>query len=303
MILSKAVSAQIHVNNTDVFANVGNVQYNTTHPMEFSNLIVDDTYLILNTSRFCITSSNNINISLNFLDCCMICSEVGRKLIEFYANTSSGNVFFNISGFENSLNYSIYRDNTLYANVTSNATGYVSFNNSLWGKTYKFTINCSTLILQIYNPSPSDLATNVNYNINGVQTCVNISYANFSGHHVNYTFWSNSSGTWQPYGNGTATANGTYCDNNSNFSEPCTIYYWRVIATDGTVTANVTYSFETVCPGLFLIACIMQPSGLSLGLLALGSIPIFYILFKREGKKKITYQWENEYMKKGEKRT
>jgi hypothetical protein len=58
----------------------------------------------------------------------------GDKVLEFWANTTSGTVWFNISGFINGRNYRINRSGSTIDTVTANSTGNISFSNNVWSE-------------------------------------------------------------------------------------------------------------------------------------------------------------------------
>ena len=66
--------------------------------------------------------------------------------------------------------------------------------------------------------------------------CINIS--DLDGDSMTITWYSNSSGSWQIFGTNNSVGNGTYSQNNSNFSSYNTTYYWNVSVNDGANTNN-----------------------------------------------------------------
>jgi len=93
------------------------------------------------------------------------------------------------------------------------------------------------------NPYPSDDAT-------GVETTpqLNITCNDGNGETMSINWSSNSSGSWVLFGYNQST-NGTFYQDNSNFSSQGTKYYWSVNATDGVYWSNETYSFTTLTTG------------------------------------------------------
>lgn len=71
---------------------------------------------------------------------------------------------------------------------------------------------------------------------------------------MNATWYSNSSGSWLPFGSNSSFSNNTnISQTNSNFSAYSTTYWWSVNITDGISWTNETYSFTT--RGLFFNSC------------------------------------------------
>lgn len=122
----------MHCNNNEV--------YNVSDSLQnFEHIIINNNYVQFNTTGFHIDAPNNINISLEFLNHSN--TGVDGEVLRFDANTSSGTVWFNISGFKKFIfNYSIYRNSTLIDNQTANATGFLSFNESGWSN-YTFRVD------------------------------------------------------------------------------------------------------------------------------------------------------------------
>ena len=179
--------------NTDIQFVVENETYSVYQTMEFSSITIDSTYIIFNETGFYLDSENNILISLVFLKEDIDSAIDGDKILEFYADTTSGNVWFNISGFILSTNYTVYRDGDSIYNCTANSSGFISFTNNIWSS-HLFSIfqsgggfvdSFSPVIsdLVITNSYPLDtmlsfgwenISCNVTDNVEVDQVCVNI---------------------------------------------------------------------------------------------------------------------------------
>jgi hypothetical protein len=61
---------------------------------------------------------------------------------------------------------------------------------------------------------------------------------------LHYEFWTNESGAWVEYGNGSACGNGTYCASN-NFDAEYTKYWWSINVSYPGGWVNETFSFTT----------------------------------------------------------
>lgn len=129
------VDADIGFNDTEVYCNVGNETYNVTLVMNFSNIIITPDYITFNSSGFHLSFSNDINISIDYINGDISNANDGDKILSFYANTTETG-WFNISGFTANRNWMVYEDGALFSIVLSNASGYVSFNDSIWNKEY-----------------------------------------------------------------------------------------------------------------------------------------------------------------------
>jgi hypothetical protein len=75
---------------------------------------------------------------------------------------------------------------------------------------------------------------------------LNITVNDLDGDTLNVTWYSNSSGTWQAFGTNNSVSNGTYHQNNSNFSLYFTTFWWNITVSDGFNTnASETFHFTT----------------------------------------------------------
>jgi len=83
-------------------------------------------WLQIDDIDFNITSSNPINITLYSIN--------SQTSVRFKATTTSGLVYFNISGLNASTNYNVFRDNVLRHTLTSNASGGISFSYNAWSE-------------------------------------------------------------------------------------------------------------------------------------------------------------------------
>lgn len=117
-----------------VFFEVGNETYGFNSTMDFSQIVVNDTWIKFNDTDFNISAQNDINITMVFLSNNISGAGVGDKVLEFYANTTTGNVWFNLSGFQVGRGYFVNRSGSRLANVTANSSGYISFSSSSWSE-------------------------------------------------------------------------------------------------------------------------------------------------------------------------
>ena len=148
---------------------VENETYSTNQAMHFNSIAIASSYIIFNTTGFYVTSDNDISITLVYIDDDITGAGNGDKVLEFYASTTGGNVWFNISGFPVGNDYVVNRDDFAIASPTANGSGYISFSNDVW----------SEQLFEIFqdgegaennppyvpsNPNPEDGATDVSIN-------------------------------------------------------------------------------------------------------------------------------------------
>ena len=138
IILLVSVSSGIVILTTDtedaVHFIVGNETYTVDETMDFSSITIAYSYIIFNTTGFCVTSGNNILISLVYLNDDINDVSDGDKVLEFYADTSSRNVWFNLSGFPVGNEYVVNRDGNPISYPNANSSGYISFSDSIWSR-------------------------------------------------------------------------------------------------------------------------------------------------------------------------
>ena len=98
----------------------------------------------------------------------------------------------------------------------------------LYFELFELDFNKSRPLENITGESPSNQSTGVS-----LTPFMNITVYNPDGDIMNITWYSNSSGTWQPFGSNLSVVNGTYHQINSNFSSRGVIYWWYVNVSDG----------------------------------------------------------------------
>lgn len=119
---------------------VGNVTYTVNQTMNFSYVKVGYDYILFNNTNITIDSVNNISITLVYLNNDTANAAVGESIFIFYANTTGGIVWFNISGDIVSDNqYGVYVNSSPSYSPVSNSTGVLSFDRNIWSK-YSFDI-------------------------------------------------------------------------------------------------------------------------------------------------------------------
>ena len=142
-------SATLYIHTENLYFHVQNEKYNVTPTMLFKQLIHAETYMQFNDTGFHITAPNNINITLHFLNASMLNADELDKLVNFTTYTSSGLAWFNLSGFKPYSNYTVQRDAVNYTDSQANASGYISWNNSLWDTPKNFVVMLSSVALPV----------------------------------------------------------------------------------------------------------------------------------------------------------
>lgn len=124
---------------------------------------------------------------------------------------------------------------------TPNQTGTYYLVAKWYNGTGNATINATEPQAPILsNPSPTNGTTGIN-----LTPVLNITVSDIQGDTMNITWYWNDSGTWDLFGSNNSIGNGTYQQNNSNFSNVETTYWWSVNCSDGTHWSNETYHFTT----------------------------------------------------------
>ncbi len=105
---------------------------------------------------------------------------------------------------------------------------------------YEFDFNKSRPVPTITNVGPANRSFGIS-----LRPQMNITVNNPDGNSMTLSWYSNSSGSWQLFGINSSIANGTYHQQNNNFSSNNTKYWWKVSVTDGIDTNTSWFSFST----------------------------------------------------------
>ena len=117
----------------DVVFGVGNQNYTLTSDTESIDCVyVADSWIRFNTTDFNVTSTNDINITLSYLDDNIAGASAGDTVLSFNASSSVGLVYFNLSGFSPSTVYTLYRDDAAVNAYTADASGVLNMTNTVW---------------------------------------------------------------------------------------------------------------------------------------------------------------------------
>jgi len=111
---------------------VGNENYTVNNEMSFDDIMWSSSWIRFDDIDFNITSSNDINITLYSINSNPSATSVNELVLRFSAETTSGTVYFNISGLETNQSYDVYRDDVLMSSLTSNNAGSLNFTSAVW---------------------------------------------------------------------------------------------------------------------------------------------------------------------------
>jgi len=112
---------------------VQNETYTVNAPMVFEEITVSDTFIVFNETGFFVLSPNSITFTLVYINDNIPGAVYGEKVVDFYASTTSGTVWMNLSGFPVNTQYLITRNGVNHSTSTANQTGVISFSNTVWG--------------------------------------------------------------------------------------------------------------------------------------------------------------------------
>jgi len=237
-LLSVAVSVQAVSINPDVQFVVGNETYTVSQTMEFNSITIDSSYIVFNDTGFYVASDLDIDITLVYINDEITGARNGERVLDFYASTTGGNVWFNISGFVVGRSYMVNRSGSTIATPTANNSGFISFFSDLWSNHHFeiFQLN-SNRAPAVNNPSPNNLSTGVSISTSSLSVTIE----DLDGDFFNWTITTtpdvgNSSNSYD--------SNGSKSCNVSDLSYSTT-YTWLVSATDGNSWTNESYQFIT----------------------------------------------------------
>ena len=188
-----------------VYFTAGNVFYTMNQSIDF-NVAISDDYVGFNGTDIIASSPNYLNISIDYIGDILNAGN-GERVFQFLGNTTSGNVYFNMSGFKTGTNYSINRTfqgapgDIQYS--VANASGYISWSNSVWSalgpQTFSFWVEHTTdvgdVTLQLsHNQRHNSDWLNFTTNISDV-TSVYINITDAFGTSTNESITVNNSGS------------------------------------------------------------------------------------------------------------
>ena len=126
---------------------VGNVSYTVSECLDLSFVMVGDGFFNMNdTYNFSIVSVGLLNVT--FQDTPNDNpdgSSYGETLVVFYTNKTNNQVVFNVGDFKSFSPYAVYRNDSDYSIVSTNATGVMSWNIASLSSAAKWTIKTLTI--------------------------------------------------------------------------------------------------------------------------------------------------------------
>lgn len=99
-------------------------------------IFIDSNLIRFNTTGFYVFFPNGITKTLVYNSNNIDSATYGEKILNFYATITSGQVRFNIDGFESATRYQVRRGDSLKNNTTSVSSGHINLNNSVWNEQY-----------------------------------------------------------------------------------------------------------------------------------------------------------------------
>ena len=217
---------------------IGNETYTVNQSMNFSSIIIADTYIVFNNTGFNVTAPSNIGITLDYIDEDIKNVANGTKVVGFYADTIGGSVWMNVSGFSTNTAYNVYRDSVLHDSYNTNSTGVLPIFSSSWSSEYLFDVYLTgNSAPSQSNPSPSNESTGVSNSTSSVSITVN----DVDGDGLDWTIETDpnvgsDSGSGEGNGVKSCSISGLAYD---------TTYNWYVNLTDGNYWINNSYWFTT----------------------------------------------------------
>ncbi|MFW6122144.1 MAG: hypothetical protein ACOC80_14780 [Petrotogales bacterium] len=162
--------------NPGTYFSVGTEDYTVNQTMNFGSITIASSYIIFNDTGFYISSDNDITITLVYINDDIDNADDGEKVLEFYGDTSSGKVWFNLSGFPAGNNYTVNRGGSSIGTVTANNSGFISFTNNVWS-TQLFEIFQEGTGVDSSSPVISDLSVSTS---NPIDTNSSLGWVNIT---------------------------------------------------------------------------------------------------------------------------
>ena len=218
----------------NVHYTVGNEDYSVNQTMNFSQILINATWIKFNDTDFNITSPNAINITLVYIHSNALIANDGDKVLEFYANTTGGKVWFNISGLKPDTDYTVSRGGVLVWAPDSNSSRYISFNNSVWSEhSFVVTRSGEDPPDEPVDPAPPNAAPNAPVSVGNFQCLV----TDPDGDSMDvYFYWGTNNTIIGVDMN--VPSGGVASISKPSWLQLNTTYYWYVNVTDGLFTTR-----------------------------------------------------------------
>lgn len=113
---------------------IGNEAYTINATMFFSQIIINSLSMVFHTIGSSMFTSNSNTIIPISISNTVSGATKREKILDFYATTPSGQVTFNIDGFESTKRYQVKRGGSPKNNTTSNSSGDITFQNTVWSE-------------------------------------------------------------------------------------------------------------------------------------------------------------------------
>lgn len=215
-------------------------EVNTT--IHFGQIILNSGYTKFNDTRFTISSPYRVNVTLMNIVNNVSTANSGEKVIDFYANTSSGLVTFTIGGMKGNVYYIVKKDGVIVNTTMSNATGYIIFKNSAWSN-HHFEIYEGLVYSQTIRNTNVDYFMWLGSNTSAWNVSQQITGFDEAGEYIatwNGTIWDATNGLWKLY----------YGDESGTNWSIHTFDVVKVVLTDVgsqtiTVNANLYVDYDT----------------------------------------------------------
>jgi len=183
--------------DTGVDIEIENETYRVNAAMNFSRIVITDTYPIFNNTGFNTTSTNNILIILFYINQSTTIASPGDKLVEIRTVLISDSSILKISGFKGNTNYEVFEDDVTQGNYLSDTDGNITLTiNPIIGIDYRIHEKSDANTAPVISsPFPQDGATGVSI----AGSPININIVDADGQTMNTSMWSNYTGTWTQY--------------------------------------------------------------------------------------------------------
>lgn len=192
------IPVQSVIIDTGVDIEIENETYRVDAAMNFSRVVITDTYPIFNNTGFNVTAPDDILFVLYYINQSTTSASIGDKLVEvsiYLLGVASTTVI--ISGFVGNTLYEVLDNSISQGNFLSDIDGDISLTvdvgpSTLFEIQQTSTVNTAPVIS---SPFPVDSATDISI----AGSPVNAYIIDADGNTMNTSMWSNHTGTWTQY--------------------------------------------------------------------------------------------------------
>jgi len=223
--------------------------YTFQNPYNVSMIIKAPTYIVFNSTGFNVTPSNPISIRIDHID-----SDIDNPydgdddLVVFTITETGGETWFNISGFEATLSYTVKANSVFFSTEVADASGDINFfdNPGLNTEYSIYWTAGSNSRPTITNPVPGNSSTGIS-----LTPTLFADIADPDSNLMDWYMYTNDTGDWTEIANDTGISDSTISNaSTGHFTTSYTKYWWSVNVTDATVWTNHTYHFTTTGSGV-----------------------------------------------------